>query len=236
MKKLKILLILCTCMSLQCFAFTFSKAGTVWAIDCNKGIDVSSFSETSSGELGFFSWFSRGERENVTLTKFIEEGDQITFVYKDIDHNDFITMKASLAGGVWTTLYMKLDNQILIQNGLVLEEGKKMRPKYQCAQTSTAYKMVFPNSTPPESVFNPLTWHKKAPLTLLEAKMIWAFGIELTGSCVEECLDAARKFPREYANFVDEMKNEKARYERAQRECATAGDIDRCIRIKTGKE
>lgn len=213
-------------MSLQCFAFTFSKAGTVWATDCNKGVEVISFAKKSSGELGYFSWFSPGNRENAALTEFIEEGDQITYVYKDIDHNDFITMKASLAGGVWSTLYMKLGNQTGIQNGLVLADGKKPRPKYQCAQTSTAYKMVFPSSTPPE----------KAPLTLDVAKVIWSMRIGLTGRCDEDCLDYARKFPREYANFVDEMKNEKARYERAQRECATAGDIDRCIRIKTGKE
>jgi predicted ABC-type ATPase len=43
LKKLKILLLLSTCMRLQCFAFTFSKAGTVWADNCAKGIGVSSF-------------------------------------------------------------------------------------------------------------------------------------------------------------------------------------------------
>ena len=212
-------------MSLQCFAFTFSKAGTVWADDCAKGIGVSSFVTTSSGKLLYLIWSSPVDREKATLIEFIEEGDQITFVYNDIDNNN-ITMKALLKEGVWSTLFLKYDKQILIQNGLVLQEGKKSRPMYQCAQTSTAYKIVFPSSTPPE----------KAPLTLDVAKVIWGINLQMYGNCVEDCLDYARKFPREYANFVNEMKNEKARYERAQRECATAGDIDRCIRIKTGKE
>ena len=218
-------------MSLQGFTFTFSKAGTVWADDCAKGTSVSSFTNTY-GELEFFSSL-QGEKEKVTLIKFIEEGDQITFVYTEnkykagalaSDPKYFTTIKASLAGGVWRTLYMEADNQILIQNGLILlegaDKGKKMRPMNQCAQTSTAYRKVFPPK-----------------ISIYEAKMIWGMN-RVRGGCDEECLEAKRIYPGEYEKYIIEYENyhaNKARAtERAKRECATAGDIDRCIRIKLG--
>jgi len=213
-------------MSLQCFAFTFSKAGTVWADDCAKGIGVSSFVTTSSGKLLYLIWSSPGDRLKATLNEFIEEGDQITFVYSDIDNNK-VTTKALLKDGVWSTLFLKYGEQTLIQNGLVLQERKKSRPMYQCAQTSTAYKIVFPSSTPP----------KKAPFTLDEAKMIWGMN-HVRGGCDEECLEAKRIYPGEHGKYIIEYENYHANKARAtaKRECATAGDIDRCIRIKLGKE
>jgi len=226
-------------MSLQCFAFTFSKAGTVWAYNCDKGWMVVSFAKTSSGELGFFQWDTPDVRSDITLMRFDEEGDKIKFTIKN--RKGVFISQVSLAGGVWSTLFWQKNKEITIQNGLVLETGEKSPTLLQCPQTSTAYKMVFPNSTQTANSNSQNSQSDSSaadPNALSLARHIWTLTIGLTGRCGEElnCLATARKFPREYAVFIEEMKNGPARYEKAQRECATAGDIDRCIRIKTGKE
>jgi hypothetical protein len=228
-------------MSLQCFAFTFSKAGTVWAIDCNKGIAVKSFAKTSRGELGVFSWDSPDVQHNQTLMRFDEQGDGFKYMVKNVDNNDVFITQVSLAGGVWSTLYSQRNKETMVRNGLWVTTGEKFPSRNQCPQTSTAYKMVFPNSTPKANSNSQNSQSDSSaadPNALSLAIYIWTMSIGLTGRCDEElnCLATARKFPREYAIFIEEQKNGPARYEKAQRECATAGDIDRCIRIKTGKE
>ena len=228
-------------MSLQCYAFTFSKAGTVWAYNCDKGWMVFSFAETSSGELKLFSWESPDVRHDITLMRFDEQGDGFKFMFKNLYKKDVFIGQVSLAGGVWSTLFWQKNKKITVQNGLNLETGEKFPTYIQCPQTSTAYKMVFPNSTQTANSNSQNSQSDSSaadPNALSLARHIWTLTIGLTGRCGEElnCLATARKFPREYAIFIEEMKNGPARYEKAQRECATAGDIDRCIRIKTGKE
>ncbi len=71
---------------------------------------------------------------------------------------------------------------------------------------------------------------------LYAAQMIWELSYGYIGSCPEEggCLAYARKFPKEYANWLSNYKNQIIRKNRAVQECAAAGDIDRCIKIKMG--
>jgi hypothetical protein len=241
LNKFKMLLLTCVCMSFQCFAFTFSKTGTVWAFDCNEGSLVRSFAKTSSGELGFFSWQSPTVQARMSIVRFFEAGNQIAYVVKNVDTNDVFSSRVSFAGGVWSILDAKKNDITIIENGLIIETGRKAPSFNQCPQTSTAYKMVFPSSSQTansKSQNSQSNSSDPAPGNLGDAKFIWGLNIGFTGRCDEEsgCLAYARKFPRDYANFINEIKNELAREQRARRECATAGDIDRCIRIKTGKE
>jgi hypothetical protein len=235
LKKLKLLLIFCSFMSLQCYAVTFSKMGTVWALDCNEGSLVRSFAKTSGGDLGFFSWHSPGVRNNFSLIRFYEEGDQITYMVKNLDNNDVFITRVSFAGGVWSILYSKKNDVALIHNGLFLDSGKKAPSFNQCSQNSTAYRMVFPNQNTTTQRNN-----TNRASDLMAAKYFWEMSVDFGGVCEGECADMARKYPAEYSKFVAEYKNQRARENsrmaRAKQECRNAGDIDRCIRITMGKE
>ena len=162
----------------------------------------------------------------------------LSFGCHSTDSNDVYTNRVSLAGGVFTTIDTQINNKTLTRNGLLVKTGEKLPSLDKCPQTSTAYKMVFPNST---RTANSDSQNSESDSSdpklygLLDARLTWELNY---GKCDEksQCLAYKRKFPKEYADFVDDMKNGPARRERAKRECAAAGDIDRCIRIKTGKE
>jgi len=233
LNKFKMLLLTCVCMNCQCFAFTFSKAGTVWAFDCNEGSLVRSFAKTSSGNLGFFSWQSPGVRNNVSLIRFYEEGDQITYMVKNLDTNDVFTTRVSFVGGVWSILYAKKNDVTLIQNGLFIDTGKKGPSFNQCPQATTAYKMVFPNQNTAAQQSN-----TNRESDLIAAKFFWEMSENFGGACEGECADFKRQYPAQYAKFVAEYRiqraRENARRSKAERECRTAGDVDRCIKITMG--
>ena len=129
-----IMLLIFSMLSFNSFAFNFSKAGTVWASNCDSGISVHSFAKTASGELGYFIFAARGIQVNIQLTKFVENGNQITFSYINHSRNgELSSAVVSLADGNFRYLER-------ITDGVNMGTSTMMK----CSSSSAAYKVVFP--------------------------------------------------------------------------------------------
>lgn len=227
---------------ISAFAQKFSKEGTVWAADCNLGTLIRTIARTSNGELDYFSWNSPGIKYPLKLTRFVENGDQITFSYVNINTKETTTSRVSIQNGQWRTLDSSTNGVSTSENGVNIRNGQSNLALNQCPSNSRAYLTVYPSLANQNSPANTTqraqnnSGEVDRESDLQTAKLVWDMSYAFANTCVTNCQEYAKKYPREFSAWQLNRQNTNILRDKARKECAVAAaaDFDRCVSIKMG--